>query len=109
MPTTATSSKKRKADASSSGTSKKARVSTAAKELVASIVSDPSGYAFPEDEEDARGALVELARYARSLEEQIQSTVKSPEKIQADAEKLSSAINKGIRKQMTVNCIPFLI
>ncbi len=54
--------KKRKSDASKSGpAAKKARL------MVDAILADTNSYPVPEDDDDARQSLVELAKYARSL------------------------------------------
>ncbi|KAF9037816.1 hypothetical protein BDZ89DRAFT_1157256 [Hymenopellis radicata] len=91
--------KKRKSDASTSGpAAKKARL------MVDAILADTSNYPVPEDDDDARQSLVELAKYARSLEDQIaasQPQAKSADQLEAAAEKLRKAARSGIKKQMT--------
>lgn len=107
--TTATATKKRKSDGAS-GASKKARVTdenAAARALVSTILKDTEGYEAPSD---AREALVELAIYARSLEQAANKggdastkVAKTPEQIEAAAEKIRRAAASGIKKQMTVS------
>lgn len=124
MPTTATAAKtnKRKSDASTTGTSKKQKSSSAdshvaAKALVATILAAPESYVPPVDDADAlRAMFVELAEYAKSLETLASQALqtasngtavksKSPEQIRAEAERLASTINSGIKKQMSVSAI----
>jgi nanoRNase/pAp phosphatase (c-di-AMP/oligoRNAs hydrolase) len=103
------SSTKRKSDASTSASTKKARKThTAAIESVRSILADTGNFAVPEDSDETRRALLELALYARSLEEQVQASKpkeKTAEEVEAAADKLSAAVRSGIRKQMGVSIL----
>ncbi|KAG6910150.1 hypothetical protein DXG01_012909 [Tephrocybe rancida] len=101
------STTKRKSTAATTTTAKKARFAhTAAAESIEAIVKNPTDFSTPEGEADSdvRKYLLEMALYARSLEDQIQALKpkeKSPEEIQAAADKISTAARSGIRKQMT--------
>lgn len=105
-----TATKKRKSEASSSG-SKKARTTKAnasAQTLVAAILADSKAYPVSDDATVVRNSLVELAQYARALEQEVASgsgkpAPKTKEQIEAAAEKLRNAARSGIRKQMTVS------
>jgi citrate lyase alpha subunit len=101
------SSTKRKSNASTSTSAKKARIAhTAAIESVRSILLDTSNFAIPESADGTRRVLLELAQYARSLEEQVVASKpkeKTLEEVKAAAEKLCAAARSGIRKQMTVS------
>ena len=102
---------KRKSDAASTSTAKKARIDThtSAKALVAAILSN--AYHI-DNEEDEKAALLQLAQYARSLEEQVTNTTaagavapkpaKTPEQLEEAADKVARAAKSGIRKQMSV-------
>jgi hypothetical protein len=100
------STTKRKSDASASTSTKKARMThTAAIESVRSILADTSNFTVPESDDETRRALLELARYARSLEEQVLASKpkeKSAMEVEGAAEKLRLAARSSIRKQMTV-------
>ncbi|KAL0069155.1 hypothetical protein AAF712_003841 [Marasmius tenuissimus] len=96
------SSRKRKSDAVQDApepvASKRARL------LVDAILSDASNYPIPDDEDLARSSFVELAKYARSLEEKVNASKpkeKSPAELEVAAEKLRAAARSGIKKQMT--------
>ncbi|RDB19942.1 hypothetical protein Hypma_012854 [Hypsizygus marmoreus] len=99
------SSTKRKSDASTSASAKKARLANAAAaETVRSILADTANFSVPEGEAGMRKALVELAQYTRSLEKEVLASKpkeKSSEEIDAAAEKVRAAARSGIRKQMT--------
>jgi hypothetical protein len=98
-------SKKRKADGSSS-TSKKARVNdenAGPRALVSNILKDTKAFEAPDN---ARDVLIELATYARNLEqaahtntESAQPKAKSPEDIEAAAEKVRKAAASGIKNR----------
>ncbi|KAL0578784.1 hypothetical protein V5O48_003196 [Marasmius crinis-equi] len=94
-------SRKRKSDSDApteSVTNKKAHL------MVDAILADASNYPIPSDDDLARSSLVELAKYARSLEAVIAGSKpkeKSPEELDAAAEKLRVAARSGIKKQMT--------
>lgn len=105
-----TDTKKRKADASTAPKAKKARPAAPGATTVKAILSDTANYHIPESDVDIRASLVELAEYARSLEEEIESMKPKPlskDEVEVAAEKLRKVVNSGIRKQMTVN-IPIL-
>lgn len=86
--------------------------------LVNSILANPKGYPISGNEEVVRKSLVELAKYARSLEEQVADAgapvagssktvaavkpAKSPAELEAAADKIRRAAQSGIKKQMTV-------
>lgn len=77
--------------------------------MVDAILSDTDNYPIPEDDEDARLSLVNLAKYARSLEDELAASKPQPKsstQLEAAAEKLRSAARSGIKKQMTVS-LPF--
>ncbi|EIW55792.1 uncharacterized protein TRAVEDRAFT_152343 [Trametes versicolor FP-101664 SS1] len=85
--------------------------------LVNSILANPKGYPISGNEEVVRKSLVELAKYARSLEEQVADAgapvagsskaaaaakpAKSPAELEAAADKIRRAAQSGIKKQMT--------
>lgn len=99
---------KRKADGASTSASKKARSTTTfvTQALVASILANPKEYPIPDDDDDIRKALVDLATYARGLEEEIDASkpkAKTAGEIAAAVEKLRSAAVSGIKKQMGVS------
>jgi hypothetical protein len=104
------STKKRKAEASTSG-SKKARTTNSnasAKSLVTAILADPKAYPVSDDATVVRHSLVELAQYARALEQEVASgsgkpAPKTKQQIESAAEKIRSAARSGIRKQMVVS------
>jgi hypothetical protein len=104
------STKKRKAEASSSS-SKKARTTNAnasAQSLVAAILADSKAYPVSDDATIVRQSLVELAQYARALEQEVASgsgkpAPKAKEQIEAAADKIRNAARSGIRKQMVVS------
>jgi len=105
-----TTTKKRKSDASSSG-SKRARTNDenmSAQSLVAAILTNSKAYPIPDDERAVRQTLVDLAQYARALEQEVVTKPAGPapkteEQIEAAAQKLRNAAWSGIRKQMTVS------
>ncbi|KAH9482354.1 hypothetical protein JR316_0004452 [Psilocybe cubensis] len=103
--TTNTATRKRKSDTITLAAAKKARLAEAAhSETVTNILSDASNYKFPSTPEAARELILELAQYARSLENEIDGykpKAKSPAELVAAAEKLANAAKSGIRKQMT--------
>ncbi|KAI0360756.1 hypothetical protein OH77DRAFT_1392785 [Trametes cingulata] len=91
--------------------------------LVDSILADPKSHPICANQELVRNSLVELATYARSLEQQLSARAapapaapsassappaeqgarpraKSPEEIKAEAEKIRRAAQSGIIKQM---------
>ncbi|KAI0916339.1 hypothetical protein AcV5_003305 [Taiwanofungus camphoratus] len=97
---------------------KKARPSgthASAVALVSTILANPDAYPIPEDDAAARRSLVELAQYARALEEDVAAagagpntgsgSIPNPVSIRAQleeaAEKIRRAANSGIKKQMT--------
>ncbi|KAH8094924.1 hypothetical protein BXZ70DRAFT_344568 [Cristinia sonorae] len=106
---------KRKSDAGAATSSKKARTSDAANPhasavaLVSSILADRESFVLPDDDDAIIDNFIQLAQYARALEGQIASgsgaggdgPQKSPEAIQAAAEKLRRAAVAGIKKQMS--------
>ncbi|KII95287.1 hypothetical protein PLICRDRAFT_86682 [Plicaturopsis crispa FD-325 SS-3] len=104
----ASTSKKRKSDASTSG-AKKARTGAASspgQALVDAILANPTAYPVPDDADATRQALVDLATYARSLEGgggagASKPAPKTKEQIEEAAEKVRKAARSGIRKQMT--------
>ncbi|KAG1873594.1 hypothetical protein DFJ58DRAFT_759142 [Suillus subalutaceus] len=100
---------KRKSDAEEASSSKKSRTShSSAKALIKTILAHPDTYPIPDDDEDIRQSLVELAQYAKELEQNLQqreagSTPKamSADQLAAAVEKIRKAANSGIKKQMT--------
>ncbi len=86
--------------------------------LVNSILANPKGYPISGNEEVVRKSLVELAKYARELEEQIAGApvagsskavvavaakpARSQAELEAAADKIRRAAQSGIKKQMTV-------
>jgi hypothetical protein len=102
---------KRKSDADAgASSSKKARTSHAdAKALVKAILAKPNTYPILDDDDALRRSLVQLARYAKDLDEELQGGESSsspktltPEQLQAAVEKIRKAANSGIKKQMSV-------
>ncbi len=91
--------------------------------LVNSILANPKGYPISGNEEVVRKSLVNLASYARSLEQQLAGgsaaaatagtskaaaavvarPAKSQAELEAAAEKLRKAAVSGIKKQMSVS------
>ncbi|KAK0444455.1 hypothetical protein EV421DRAFT_1735247 [Armillaria borealis] len=98
-----TTTRKRKSDASSDAAAKKTRLNLTADKVIA-ILADSKNYPVPEDSEASRAVFVELSQYARNLEEEIAGSkpkARTPEQVNAAAEKLKSAARSGIKKQMT--------
>lgn len=102
-------SEKRKSDASTSTSTKKARLAHVnAIETVESIVRGPDTFLVLTGAVALRKTLVELALYARSLEEAISESKPKPkttEELEIAAAKLQKAARSGIRKQMTVGFV----
>ena len=84
--------------------------------LASDILDAQDTFPIPEDEADVREMLVQLANYARYLEERIEAgnvggsgvTVPRPktrEELEEAAEKIRTAAAKGIKKQMTVRVL----
>ena len=92
--------------------------------LMNSILANPKGYPISASEDVVRKSLVDLATYARHLEEQLgvgsgapaaspvagsskpaaaKAKARSQEDLEAAAEKLRKAAASGIKKQMTVS------
>jgi len=102
--------KKRKAtDADdSTSTKKRATAHSDAQALIKAVLAKPETYPILDDPDFVRRQLVELAQYARHLEEELHSSAQggsapkamSPEQLQAAVEKLRKAANSGITKQM---------
>ena len=98
-----------------------ARAATVA--MVNSILANPKSYPISGNEEIVRKSLVDLASYARYLEQQLgvvapepvagsskavavaaaKPAVRSPAELEAAAEKLRKAAVSGIKKQMSVS------
>lgn len=100
--------KRKAAETPAERTAKKART------IVDLVLEDIEGYVVPDDADETRQLIIDLAQYARSLEESSKPKTKSPAQIEEAAEKLRSAARSGIKKQMTVRglyCLPrvFLI
>jgi len=102
---------KRKSDAEQASSSKKPRTShSSAKALIRTILAHPDTYPIPDEDEDIRQSLVELAEYANELEQNIQQRgadsapkAMSADQVAAAVEKIRKAANSGIKKQMTVS------
>lgn len=102
---------KRKSDAGEASSSKKSRTShSSAKALIKTILAHPDTYPIPDDDEDIRQSMVELAQYAQELEQDTQqrgagsaSKAMSADEVAAAVEKIRKAANSGIKKQMTVS------
>ncbi|KAG0697311.1 hypothetical protein DFH29DRAFT_835986 [Suillus ampliporus] len=100
---------KRKSDAGGASSSKKSRTSHAsAKTLIKTILANPDSYPIPDDDDDIRQSLVELAYYARDLEQDVQKggagsapKAMSADQVAAAVEKIRKAAHSGIKKQMT--------
>lgn len=102
------------ADTNGSGasSSKKARTNTHrdAQALMSAILAKPETYPILDDEDAVRRQFVQLARYTRDLEGDVQSASQpgrapktmTSEQLQAAVEKLRKAVNSGIKKQMAV-------
>lgn len=115
-------SKRKTDDGAPAPAAKKARGGNAHAATIAvvnSILANPRSYPISGNEEAVRKSLVELAKYARSLEEQLaqltgapvagSSTAavaakptKSPAELEAAADKIRRAAQSGIKKQMSV-------
>jgi len=109
MPATTaatTATKKRKGDATAPAAAKKAKLAAVAHaETVESILSDAKNFELPESPTATRKMILELAKYARTLEEEVDATkpkALSRAELEAAAEKLANAAKSGIRKQLTV-------
>lgn len=74
-----------------------------AKELLGSIIADEDAFPLPKGDEGIRSALVQIARYAKSLEREIIGNQKTPEQIEEAAVKLRHVVASQIRKAMTVS------
>ncbi|KAG1735001.1 hypothetical protein EDB19DRAFT_1725498 [Suillus lakei] len=97
---------KRKSDAGEASSSKKSRTSrSSAKALIKTILAHPDTYPIPDDDDDIRQSLVELAQYARELEQDMQQggapKAMSADQLAVAVEKIRKAANSGIKKQMT--------
>lgn len=103
-----TTTKKRKSDGATTAASKKAKSTAAANaQFVEGILTDASNFELPREGNATRETILQLAQYARSLEEELNSMrpkEKSPTEVAAAATKLAAAARSGITKQMTV-CI----
>ncbi|KIM46485.1 hypothetical protein M413DRAFT_441573 [Hebeloma cylindrosporum] len=103
--TAATATKKRKSDATVTAAGKKAKLAAVAHaETVESILSDVKNFELPDSPTATRKMILELAQYARSLEEEVDATkpkALSPAELAAAAAKLANAVRSGIRKQLT--------
>ncbi|KAG1763581.1 hypothetical protein EV702DRAFT_1274422 [Suillus placidus] len=101
---------KRKSDAEEASSLKKSRTShSSAKALIKTILAHPDTYPIPDNDEDIRQSLVELAQYAKELEQDVQQRgagsapkAMSADQVAAAVEKIRKAANSGIKKQMTV-------
>ncbi|KAJ7240544.1 hypothetical protein C8J57DRAFT_1478165 [Mycena rebaudengoi] len=105
MSTTTGTSRKRKSDSAPSGSNKLARTDAGGAALVAAILANKRAYPIAEDEDTTRAAFVQLANYARSLEQDVVTAAaapppKSEQEIEAAAEKLRVAAVRGIKKSM---------
>ncbi|KAH7887395.1 hypothetical protein F5I97DRAFT_824347 [Phlebopus sp. FC_14] len=107
-------SEKRKSDAGecSSSKSKKTRHNYAdAKALVKAILANTESYPILDDTDAIRRSFVQLAQYARYLEEELLGQgagaatpapkTMTPEQLQAAVEKIRKAANSGITKQVS--------
>lgn len=107
-------------DAGSSQPAKRSRTThTATIALMNSILANPRGYPISASEEIVRKSLVDLATYARHLEQQLVGPAapvagsskaaasskppRSPADLAAAADKLRKAAVSGIKKQMSVS------
>lgn len=107
---------KRKSDESTHA-AKKARTSThaPAQALVTAILANTSSHPISDDPVETRNSLVQLAQYARSLEEDVgraaQGTSqsapvqKTKEQLEEAAEKIKRTAVSGIKKQMSVSAV----
>lgn len=104
--------KKRKVDADDAPSAKKrAPPHRDAQALIKAVLAKPDTYPILDDPDFVRRQLVELAEYARHLEEELHSSAQggsasktmSPVQLQATVEKLRKAVNSGITKQMGVS------
>ncbi|TFK25930.1 hypothetical protein FA15DRAFT_755399 [Coprinopsis marcescibilis] len=83
---------------------KKQKLSEEGAVRVKAILEDASNFSIPQEEASMRLELLELARYARSLEEDLASLTPKPKSendLNGEVTKLSAAILSGIKKQMT--------
>lgn len=74
--------------------------------LISAILADPDGYPIPDDDNVIRNSLLDLAHYARSLEEELNGLSntavtaqpsKTSEQLQAAVENLRKAALSGIK------------
>ena len=97
---------KRKAAESSTTAHKKAKLEESGAAEVAEILAlaeESEKFDVADEESEVRRQLLLLARYARSLEEELASTKPKPEdKTAEEVEKLAAAVRSGIKKQLTV-------
>lgn len=113
---------KRKSDtALSSSSSKKAHTDTEhapAAALVTTILADRDNFPINDDDDKLRDDLIALAEYARYLQGRAVASAasaavavaaapkqKSPEELQAAAERIRKAAVAGIKKQMVVSVL----
>ena len=106
-PTTA-ATKKRKSDTDGAAASKKAKLAedAVAKQTVEGILSDASNFVLPGTEKDTRALILQLSKYARNLEQEVDSykpKEKGPKELEAAADKLANVVRSGIKKQMGVS------
>ncbi|OSD07938.1 hypothetical protein PYCCODRAFT_1463207 [Trametes coccinea BRFM310] len=109
--------KKPRGKAGKAATAQAVAADDPAASLVDAVLANPDAYPIPEKEDDVRASLVELASYARSLEQviaeasksaaaasaaiaQVAAPVKTPEQLEAEAAKIARAAQSGIKKQM---------
>ncbi|KAI9064739.1 hypothetical protein FKP32DRAFT_1591207 [Trametes sanguinea] len=109
--------KKPRGKAGKAATSEAVAANDPAADLVDAILANPDAYPIPEKEEEVRVTLVQLASYARGLEEtladasksaarasaaiaQVVPPTKTPEQLEAEAVKIARAAQSGIKKQM---------
>jgi len=62
-------------------------------------------FELPDSPTTTRKMIIELAKYARALEEEVDATkpkALSQAELEAAAEKLANVVKSGIRKQLTV-------
>jgi len=85
-----------------------------AQALVETILDDPDAFELPSTEAKTRDAFLNLARSIETLQNEVQATKvanqpvkKSPEQLEALAEKIRRTAQSGIKKLMTVCISPF--
>ncbi|KAG2013240.1 hypothetical protein CC2G_010173 [Coprinopsis cinerea AmutBmut pab1-1] len=95
---------KRKAEESAAAASKKLKLVEEGASKVEAILKDASTFEVPEGDDEVRKEMLQLAQYARMLEDELAALKpkpKSAEDLAKEVDKLASVICSGIKKQMS--------